>query len=1157
MLMITTLHAMHASEHMPLTCTSLHMPCCCTGPGAPGAPSSTGGGFDSTGPSAGRGRGFAVGRGRGIRPPYPGAPGAGAERWALSGAGGHVSSATGSGRSYSPQELKRVHDHLVAVHGPNLPLPDGVNMPDYTGLLPEGEGDGYSGEGHHPYRPFGAANADRAGRWLAGERTASGRLDDGPHGGAPSQAPTTVSPAAFAADRWVYRDPQGDVQGPFTKVDILDWFEAGFFPQDLPIKSEVDPPEVPFVPLATMLKMWAAIGSGRAPPGFVPPSAAHAAPQQQHQQHQPQQQDAPNPGRSLLEALGKQLQEPGTPQHYAGGRPPAPPQQGPGLMSPLDQVLGLGGPRPLMQQPGGQPGLGMGMGGGLWGAGGPGGLLGGPGANGGAGGAGLLGSAWQRGPGEMGDAGPSYRPLGGGLLGPQPHGQPPQGGPVLGGGMWGFQPAPPPDAPQHDGWGAAQPPQPPPQQQPPASQQQQPQPPHPQQQQQQPSPAAPWAQQGAAGSGQKSLAEIQREQASEAARHGGQAPPPPAPAEAVQDKPATPKGLEGLHPNLQQLFVAVQRAQTQGQAPGQAPAAPAQPAAAAAPAAPAPAAAAPNQKAKKGKDEGKPEPAEQPAAPAEPAPPVKVAPWAAASAKAATGKTLREIQEEEAARAAEEAARAAAHDAQAAAAPAPAATAAPSPWARIAAANAGVVSPPGPWGNTAAAAAAAAAAAPAAARPVPLSAIMSKEMEDSKARAAAASSSPPVGTGPGPRGSTIAELMEKIINPSPAAKATAWGGAATRAPAAPSLRDVMFEESAADLEGGAMDEDLSDLLPPQPARPAPAAPVSTWVPPAPAQAKTLREIQEEEERRARAARQAAAPPPPAAKPAGDDDLFWDYDAPSGAAAPPPPPPPPAAPAPKPAVTLANIAAKNMPAPAPPAARPAAPAPAAKPSAWAAAAGPSKAVTAAPTVQQPAASVARANGVAAGAARPAAAARPAESAALASSSAGASASSGAPLVFGDLVLSSDFRDWCAREMVKFFDSPDLSLIEFLMTLASRSEVAEYCAMYMSGKQGVSTFVAEFLKRKDAEVAKASNPGKKKGKAAAAAPAPVTAASVVKAAVAAPPLPKPPAGGAIPGDDWQQIPGATAATKGGAKAQPKGGAKGAAGAKKGGFAVLGGL
>jgi hypothetical protein len=38
----------------------------------------------------------------------------------------------------------------------------------------------------------------------------------------------------MGGDQWMYRDPQGNMQGPFTKQDLIDWFEAGFFPQVLP-----------------------------------------------------------------------------------------------------------------------------------------------------------------------------------------------------------------------------------------------------------------------------------------------------------------------------------------------------------------------------------------------------------------------------------------------------------------------------------------------------------------------------------------------------------------------------------------------------------------------------------------------------------------------------------------------------------------------------------------------------------------------------------------------------------------------------------------------------------------------------------------------------------------------------------------------------------
>ncbi len=107
-------------------------------------------------------------------------------------------------------------------------------------------------------------------------------------------------------DAWVYRDPNWQVQGPFSKADILDWFEGGFFPADLPIRHASNP-QADFKPLAAQIKVWAAA----APPGFarqepqpsMPASTQPATPAQQppveqqplrnaasgHQQQQQQQ----------------------------------------------------------------------------------------------------------------------------------------------------------------------------------------------------------------------------------------------------------------------------------------------------------------------------------------------------------------------------------------------------------------------------------------------------------------------------------------------------------------------------------------------------------------------------------------------------------------------------------------------------------------------------------------------------------------------------------------------------------------------------------------------------------------------------------------------------------------------------------------------------
>lgn len=48
--------------------------------------------------------------------------------------------------------------------------------------------------------------------------------------GAGITSPSTLA-VILGGDQWVYRDPQLQIQGPFTKQDLVEWFDAGFFPQ--------------------------------------------------------------------------------------------------------------------------------------------------------------------------------------------------------------------------------------------------------------------------------------------------------------------------------------------------------------------------------------------------------------------------------------------------------------------------------------------------------------------------------------------------------------------------------------------------------------------------------------------------------------------------------------------------------------------------------------------------------------------------------------------------------------------------------------------------------------------------------------------------------------------------------------------------------------
>ncbi|XP_069775978.1 GRB10-interacting GYF protein 2-like isoform X7 [Narcine bancroftii] len=68
-----------------------------------------------------------------------------------------------------------------------------------------------------------------------------------------------------AAMKWFYKDPQGEIQGPFTTQEMADWFQAGYFPMSLLVKRGCDEG---FQPLGDVIKMW-----GRVPfaPGPSPP----------------------------------------------------------------------------------------------------------------------------------------------------------------------------------------------------------------------------------------------------------------------------------------------------------------------------------------------------------------------------------------------------------------------------------------------------------------------------------------------------------------------------------------------------------------------------------------------------------------------------------------------------------------------------------------------------------------------------------------------------------------------------------------------------------------------------------------------------------------------------------------------------------------------
>nr|XP_060624087.1 GRB10-interacting GYF protein 2 isoform X3 [Anolis sagrei ordinatus] len=76
---------------------------------------------------------------------------------------------------------------------------------------------------------------------------------------------TSVSLHPEALQKWFYKDPQGEIQGPFSNQEMTEWFQAGYFTMSLLVKRACDEN---FQPLGDIMKMW-----GRVPftPGPAPP----------------------------------------------------------------------------------------------------------------------------------------------------------------------------------------------------------------------------------------------------------------------------------------------------------------------------------------------------------------------------------------------------------------------------------------------------------------------------------------------------------------------------------------------------------------------------------------------------------------------------------------------------------------------------------------------------------------------------------------------------------------------------------------------------------------------------------------------------------------------------------------------------------------------
>ncbi|KAF2760596.1 hypothetical protein EJ05DRAFT_484306 [Pseudovirgaria hyperparasitica] len=113
--------------------------------------------------------------------------------------------------------------------------------------------------------PFGISSAQQnpqlATQGSASQLRNAQSQNQGVSSSASNQPPAAQQRTMVMPDRmrWIYRDPQGATQGPWSGLEMHDWYKAGFFSPELLVKKAEDPE---YEPLAQLIRR---IGNSREP----------------------------------------------------------------------------------------------------------------------------------------------------------------------------------------------------------------------------------------------------------------------------------------------------------------------------------------------------------------------------------------------------------------------------------------------------------------------------------------------------------------------------------------------------------------------------------------------------------------------------------------------------------------------------------------------------------------------------------------------------------------------------------------------------------------------------------------------------------------------------------------------------------------------------
>eukprot|EP00891_Asterochloris_glomerata_P008921 jgi/Astpho2/8921/fgenesh1_pg.00133_%23_4_t len=284
---------------------------------------------------AGRGRGFMSGRGR-LHGPNGLAPGA-PDRWGPGGAPpGPASEVVPSKRGGTPplgkgramlvyDKAKMIMLYSFLQSSGDLKMPAGLDQSD-PGLLavpgqptaletllgmpykpPSADTHAQGGAGKGPHaesvekntaagteHPPNGATAPKADESSPPERqqpaespfAAASREDPPDAAAGAAGAPPAAGAPLILSDAWVYKDPNGQLQGPFSKSDILDWYDMQYFPSDLQVKH-ASQPDGTFEDVTKHIQRWALEAKQAQPQPGQDPSGTVTPQEQPQPLHQP------------------------------------------------------------------------------------------------------------------------------------------------------------------------------------------------------------------------------------------------------------------------------------------------------------------------------------------------------------------------------------------------------------------------------------------------------------------------------------------------------------------------------------------------------------------------------------------------------------------------------------------------------------------------------------------------------------------------------------------------------------------------------------------------------------------------------------------------------------------------------------------------------